>query len=57
MENHWLGKEVREISLLIIVVTLPVSRVIVFFFLCFEPMLEDVSSQVKSSVFYYCDSV
>lgn len=43
-----------EISLLVIVVTLPVSRVIFFFF---EPMLEDVSSQVKSPVFYYCDSV
>ena len=28
-----------------------------FFFFFFEPMLEDVSSQVKSSVFYYCDSV
>lgn len=46
-----------EISLLVIVVTLPVSRVIFFFFFFFEPMLEDVSSQVKSPVFYYCDSV
>ena len=49
-----------EISLLVTVVSLPVSRVILcffFFFFFFEPMLEDVSSQVKSSVFYYCDSV
>lgn len=46
-----------EISLLVTVVSLPVSRVILCFFFFFEPMLEDVSSQVKSSVFYYCDSV